>query len=252
MESSKNQEIKSKKASFLEMMRNTYPDVNYDDEEDIFGAIEKDINDKDEKIKKNEEEGKKIVDLFTQDPRSAEFFNSWVKGKNPIESLIELFGDEFRDALDDPEQREKFSKSYQSFLEKVAKSKEMDKKADENLLATFELFDKMQKENGWSDEEVQEIFTKINDIYQDGLFCIIKPETITMVAKALNYDSDIEEASRVGEIKGKNAKITEKLKKEDAPSGTPPTLGGDNDSGVQMKAKKKYPYAFAPGGVIER
>lgn len=243
-------EVKTKRQAFLDKMRESNPDVNYEDDEDIFGAIDKGITDRDDKIKRNEEENKKIVDLFTKDPRSAAFFSKWAKGGDPVMQLIELFGDDFKNALDDPDKKEEFARSYTAYLDRVSKNKELEKQADDNLQATIDTLDKLQQENGWSDEEAKNIFVAANNIFQDGLLNIIKPETFIMISHALNYDTDVEEAQRIGEIQGRNAKIASKIKK-DVPTDIPPTLGGGNDSGIDENPKRKVKYAFAPNGEVE-
>ena len=52
-------------------------------------------------------------------------------------------------------------------------------------------------------------------------------ETLDMARKALNYDADMAIATEEGEIAGRNAKITEQLRKSSKGDGTNP-LGGKN------------------------
>ena len=75
---------------------------------------------------------------------------------------------------------------------------------------------------------------------------IISAETFDMAAKALNYAVDVAEADRVGEIRGRNTKIEDKLRKEAVPGGVPPTLGGSGTGGeTEPKPKKKVYNPFS-------
>ena len=51
-----------------------------------------------------------------------------------------------------------------------------------------------------------------------------------MARKALNHDIDVETADREGEVRGKNAKIEEKLRKNRKNDGTA-NLSGKNNTG---------------------
>lgn len=241
MKDNETPEQKSKRQLYLESLKGKYPDANYDDDDDVFDLVSKEQEERDGKIGKYEEESKKLVDLFSSDPRSAELFNVWKDGGDPISYLMENFGDEFKAALDDPEQKDKFAQSYSKWLENVGKSKELKQQSDENLQATFSTLEAYQQEHNLSDEDAVKIFDAAHQIILDGIVNVIKPETFDMVAKALNYDVDVAEAQRVGEVRGRNAKIEEKLKKDETPAGVPPTLTGSGAGDLENKPKKK-PY----------
>jgi hypothetical protein len=54
-----------------------------------------------------------------------------------------------------------------------------------------------------------------------------------MILKALNHDADVEDAVREGEVKGRNTRIVEKLRKQKAGDGLPDMAAGGN-----METKK--------------
>lgn len=245
METTGNTEQKTKRQLHLERMKNKYPDANLDDDEVVFDLISKDNEASDNKIQQYEGESKKLVDLFSSDPRSAGLFNYWKDGGDPITYLIDNFGDEFKAALDDPEQKEKFAATYSKWLEGVAKNKELKQQADDNLQTTFATLEQYQKEHNLSDEDAVKIFDAVHKIILDGIVNIISAETFDMAAKALNYDVDVAEADRVGEIRGRNTKIEDKLRKEAVPGGVPPTLGGSGTGETEPKPKNKVYNPFS-------
>ncbi len=232
----------SKRGLFVSKYREAHPDDEFDeaDDEALFERIARDQEESANSLNKYKEEGKKLTDLFSSDPRAAGMFMSWKEGGNPIDYLLENFGDEFKEALNDPEKKEEFAKSYQKWLDKVANDGKMKQECDDNLQATFKTLEDLQAQNGWSDEESLNVFNAVHDIIMDGIYNKITAETFQLAAKALNYEKDVEDASMTGEIKGRNAKIEEKLQKDKTPEGLPPTLGGANGGAPEPKKAKKH------------
>lgn len=251
MKETENKEVKSKRGSFVEKYRSTHPDDEFDenDDEALFDRISRDQEESSGSLSKYKEEGKKLTDLFSSDPRAAGMFMSWKEGGNPVDYLLENFGDEFKEALDDPGKKEEFSKSYQKWLDKVANDGKMKQECDDNLQATFKTLEDLQAQNGWSDEESLNVFNAVHAIIMDGIYNKITAETFDMAGKALNYEKDVEDASMTGEMKGRNAKIEEKLKKDKPAEGLPPNLGGGNGGTPEPKKPKRHnPFA----GIDER
>ena len=62
-----------------------------------------------------------------------------------------------------------------------------------------------------------------------------------MVANGLNYENDIANASKDGEIRGRNTKIDLKLKKGSKGDGTIPLGGSDVTAGSGAKRKRSNP-----------
>lgn len=251
MENLENKEVKTRRQSFLDKMRETNPDVNYEDDEAIFGAIDDNFNTQNEKINRYEEESKKIVDMMSVNPRAAQFINSWNKGEDPILFMIETFGDDFKNALDDPKNREKFAEAHKKWLDGLAKNKQLQAEADDNMSASFDVLEKLQKDNGWTDEQTISIFNKAHDIILKGISNVIEPETFIMISKALSYDNDVAEAEKTGEIRGRNTKIDEMKKARKEPQNIPPTMGGSANT-TKKKEERVYSNPFAVGGKVKK
>ena len=239
-----NEDVKSKRATFVSKYREAHPDDEFDDADDeaLFDRVSRDSEESANSLNKYKEEGKKLTNLFSADPRAAGMFTSWKEGGNPISYLLENFGDEFKEALDDPEKKEEFGRSYQKWLDKVANDKSLKQECDDNLQATFKTLEDLQVQRGWSDEESLNVFNHVHDIIMDGIYNKIGVGTFEMAAKALNYEKDVEEAAMTGEIKGRNAKIEEKLQKDLLPEEMPVTLNGTNGGNPTPKQKRYNPF----------
>ena len=213
-----------------------------EDDENIFGAIDEDYGAADaaqEKMSKYEENSGKFVDMFYKDPKVAAFFNACRDGQDPIEFMIENFGDEFREAMDSEEGRKKYGEKHQAWLDRVASEKQLEEEAAANLDKTFETLDQFQQQHGLTEEQATEVFNWVHQVIIDGLVNIVKPETFEMAMKALNYDNDVQQAGDEGEIRGRNAKIEDKLKKKEAPAAVPPTLGTAATGSTEPKPKNR-------------
>lgn len=237
MEEVVNQDNRSKRDLLMERLAKKYPDKDFSDDENLFGQISDDYDANDEELNGYKEREGKFADLLNSDPRSASFLVDWKNGKNPLIALIERFGEEdFRDALDDPALREQLSEANQKFVERVAKEKELEEEYNSNITETLAYLDKLQEEDGLSDEEIAETMQFLANIVKDGIVGKFTPESIEMARKALHHDENVAVASEEGEVRGRNAKIEEKLRKKGAGDGLP-HLDGKN--GVKEKEHKR-------------
>lgn len=221
------EEVKSNRERFSERMKSKYPDRDFSDDEDLFGQINDDYDNYDKDVESYKEREKSLSDLFASDPRSGSFLTSWRNGGDPAVELVRQFGDDFVEALNDPERQDAIAQASKEFAEKVAKEKDFDEQYQKNIGETLELIATIQEEKGWSDEQVDTIMEFLVGIMKDGILGKFSRESIEMASKAINYDLDVEDASMQGEIRGRNTKIEEKLRKGNRSDGTA-NLSGKN------------------------
>lgn len=240
MEKPEKEKVPTKKELTLDRMRSRYPEDNFDDDEVLFGRIngdyddyDKQIADRDAEIENYRKNEKAFGDMFSSDPRSARWLTEWKRGEDPAIALIRELGSDIKDIIDDPERQEEVAKANKEFAERVAKEKEYEEEYKKNLDESLAYIDKLQSE-GISDDEIDAIMGLVITIVRDGLMGKFSPETIDMARKALNHDADVAAAGEEGEVKGRNAKIDEKLRKSKKNDGTA-ALGGNN-SGTRHKA----------------
>ena len=219
----------------MERIRGKYPDREFGDDEALFGQINDDYDDYDGRLKRYEEDEAALGDLFSADPRSASFLAAWKKGKHPAVALVEMFGDDFIEELKDPEKQEELAKASKDYAERVAKEKEYDELYQKNIEETREIIESMKEEEGLTDEDINRAMSFLATIMKDGILGKFSKESVHLALKALDYDADVEQAGAEGELKGRNAKIEEKLRRRKG-GDTLPQLGGQN--GVENERKK--------------
>lgn len=238
------QEIKTNRDRYTERLKSKYPDREYADDEALFGQINDDYDDYDKQLSDYQGREKALSDLFASNPRSAAFLTDWRKGEDPIVSLVRRFGDDFKDALEDPEKQEALAAANKEYADRIAKEGEFEEQYKSNLSETLSTIERIQQEQGLSDEDIDSAMEFLIGIMKDGILGKFSKESIDMALKAIRHDSDVEEAGHEGEVRGRNAKIEEKLRSGKKNDGTA-NLHGRNGGG---SGAREMPDLGAIGG----
>ena len=228
MASVDNQEIKAKKDLVLDLLKSKYPEAEYADDDALFEQIGKDYEEYEEQKKGYEEEHDALADLFAKDPKSASFFVEWQNGKDPIVNLLELYGNEILDIMDDPERQAELAEANKKFLERVAKEKQLEEEYNKNIEVSKQTLSDIQAEQGLTDEQIDKAMEFIVGVFTDAIIGKFDRETIKMALKATNYDADVEAATQEGDVRGRNAKIKEQLRTRNTNDGVAQLNGKNN------------------------
>ena len=220
-------QVKSKRDLLKERLHSKYPEKEFSDDEEFYGQISDDFDDSDKKLNDYKEREKTFSDMFTSDPRSASFITDWRNGEDPVIGLIRRFGPEIKDAIDDPNMQEQIAAANKEYIERLEQSKKLDEEYKQNISETLSYLDKMSEEGQLDDDKIDDAMALLLKIVHEGVAGKFTPETIDMAVKAINHDVDVEDADRAGEVRGRNAKISEKLKKSNKGDNLP-VLDGAN------------------------
>ena len=231
----------SGKDSFRERFGKRFPDVNADDEEAYYGAL----NGEFDRIDASDKAQKELGEVLARDGRSAGFLMVLKNGGNPMEYLIEQYGEDFRDALNDEEKAKEFAAAFAKHAEKRAESDKLRAQADANMQAMVDALDEAQKDGSFADEDAVKAFEYL---YADGglldriLVNNIKKEDWMMLMKAAKYDdmvaeneAKVAEARNEGEVAGRNANIDIQKKKQSQVKAMPTSV----PSGGSLKPAKE-------------
>lgn len=230
-------QIKSRRDQLGERLKKRYPDREYADDEALFGQINDDYDEYDKELSGYKDRESKLTEMFSNDPRSAQFITDMAQGKDPWTTLINRIGiDGVKEMLEDPAKMEDFAKSNKEYMQRVARQKSLEEEWQKNMKTTLAMLEQKQQEQGLTDEQLDAAADWIRDVTNDAVIGIIKPETIEMALKAINHDADVASASEEGEIRGKNAKVEAQLRKPKRGDGTP-TLGGANNAPAPSRQK---------------
>ena len=222
-----NQEVKSKRDALRERMLKRNPELNVEDPEAMSGGISDYLDELDGQIGEYRGREEKLTNMMNADPRSAHFLSSWANGEDPMIALVKLFGEDIRTILDDPE-----SEASKELARRTAEGQAYNAEADENIEKTKGIIAQWKQDNGLSDDEANEVLDFLEGVLQDSLRGIVSRESLDMGLKAIRHDEDVAEAASDAEVKGRNAKITEKLRLRSAGDGTV-ALAGKNGRSAQ-------------------
>lgn len=231
--------IKTGKELMIERLSVKHPDLNGEDDEALFGAISKDYDDYEAGAGDNarmKDALDKMLAVFEESPEAAALYVDLAKGgKSVLEYLIENYGDDFLEALEDrdPATIAKITEAENKYRQKMANNAELTKQASENLAISLDALDEAAKEAGISDEDKDKAFEAYANMLDDAIRNKVSKETWMMFIKGINHDKDVAEAADEGEVRGRNAKIVEKLRKPTEI--VPPTMSGQGASAPKRK-----------------
>jgi hypothetical protein len=134
---------------------------------------------------------------------------------------------EIKEIIDDPERQEEMAKANKEYVERVAKEKDLEETYQKNLSESLQTLEQMQQSEGLSDDDLDAAVGKLLQIASDAVIGKFAPETIKLMLNAINYDKDVAAAGDEGEVRGRNTKIEEKLRKPKGGDGTA-VLDGKN------------------------
>ncbi|MBQ2857942.1 MAG: hypothetical protein IJB60_09250 [Bacteroidaceae bacterium] len=235
MENNENKRVNSKKELLSQRMKDKYPDVNFDDDENLFGRINDDFDGFDNLIKDYKDRESKLAALFSDDPRSAEFLMNWMRGENPMVQLVKTFGTMgLKNMLEDENMLEEVAKANTEYLQKVAKAQKLEEQFEKNIEQSLKDVETLNE----SEEDIDNAVNWITRLVTEAQMGIYKPENIQMAIKAINYDRNLEEVAYEAEVRGRNAKIEEKMRQ--LGDGTP-QLGSRN---IKVKTTPKQGSIF--------
>ena len=240
-----NNPVRSRRDQHLERLRKKYPEKKFEDEEEIFGQISDDYDAFEAENGAMKERERSLSNMFRENPEAAFILNDMREGKDPVMSLVRRLGIEVRDVMDDPAMQEELEAANKEYLDRVAKSKQLDEEYERNMDTTLnKTLPEYQQQNGLSDEQIDAIGAAWVQIIREGIMGILSPETITLIANALNHDADVANAQEEGEVAGRNAKIMEKMRNSKKGDGIT-NLNGRNGTPSQKANKQQSVFDLA-------
>lgn len=230
---------KSRKDAFRERLSINRPDLNFDDEESFYGALNEDYDNFDNERNRYNENIKAANELFNKDERGAAFVGALADGKDGVVELVRLYGPEFIEALNDPDKQEALAEANADYAARNGKSKEMQASFDENDPVSREAL----AAAGISDEDFKRFCTFIADTVENMLVGKYDADVVKTVLNGMNHEALMKEAEDRGRIDGANSKIKEQRRQRGRGDGLPMAGGG---GGGDIVAEEPEPEAPKP------
>jgi len=220
---------KTRRQQVDERLRSKYPDMDFSDEETMYGRIDDDYNDYESRINTYKEREGKMTDLFNKNPRASRFVTDMANGKDPWLAVIaELGVDGVTDLMNDPAKQDAIAEANKEYVERIAKEKNLEDEYQKNFAESMELLSSIQEKRGLTDDVVDGAMDMVMKIVNDAIVGKFSEETIDLALKAMNHDADMDNARSEGMVAGRNEKIEEKLRKPQGGDGMPSLNGSNN------------------------
>lgn len=222
------QDVISNRDRFSQRFQERHPDFDMGDEEAFYGQLDADYGEYEDNASKSRQREEGLVKVFNDNPYAAQFVADLVNNRDPWCGLLERIGiDGLTELINDPERREAFAQANAKFQEDAAKEEEFKRQTEENLAETADTFDQLESE-GHSPEEVNAAADLLKSIANEVLLGKFTRQNMELAFHMLNRESEMAQAGYEGEVRGRNAKISESLRRPQPTDGVP-AIGGANN-----------------------
>lgn len=258
MEATDNQEVKNSRSKLRERYAKKYPDKvwegeNAESDENLYDYAADELGEMDSELDSYRTMNAKAEETFSKDRRAARSTMRILDGEDPAIVMVEEYGQDFLDALESEEGKEKFKAAIDKWKENEAKDKVSQEEFDANLGHTVDAMKNFADKNNIDDEKVGELISTLFGWLDNAVKGNITEDMLDAVAKANGYDMAVAEAREEGVINGRNEKIREKLKADKAsPTNLPPTVGSRSESEGEGYGKSKTGTLSMFGGIPVR
>ncbi len=218
--------------------REMYPELDMENEDAFYESANANLDELESYRKHNND----LIGTFNNNKAFASMLMAAKNGEDPYEWMASNLGADISELLSDPEYAKKISEAAKKFNDSQAKGEASRKEYEANVQNTLAELQKIQQETGWDNEKCYNLASKVYDIIDQGTKGLITAETFRMVMNGMNYDDDVKNARSEGEVAGRNAKISEQLKKEQKPEGIPPSIGTAKGQASAKNQQKKKSY----------
>ena len=240
-----NQDVMSSRDRLMSLASERYPDrkwkgqVGQDGQEgqdELEDAIYEMISDYSTKQAAYDENNGKLRDLLMSDPDCAELMQRWVETGDVRVALVEKFGDEL--GMSD-EAKTKFKDNLASWRKRKEENDRLTAESDANWNASLEALNSWGDGKGLSMEQKADVMGRLLAITFNGMEDKYGQDDFELALKALNYDTDVQNAREEGMVAGSNAKINTVKRGRAAAANMPPASpGGQGMRGQEPKPAK--------------
>lgn len=222
------QPTRSRRDTFREGFKARHPDVDMDDEEAYYGALDDEYNAQSKELERDRADNERLNRMFMENPNAAYFMNDLLDGKENVGvSLMRHFGQTFKDAVDDPteENVKAFADALDEHAKKVKENDRLQKEFEQNADLSETTIEQWAQQHNADGQQIDAMREFINGQFSKLLSGIITPEMLDFAYKGLNYDNAVAAAEERGAASGRNERIQERMRRGNG-DGLPRIQGG--------------------------
>ncbi|MBR5660577.1 MAG: hypothetical protein IKW99_03410 [Bacteroidales bacterium] len=245
MANSEEQIKTSPRGSLLARARERFPDRAFADPDaaepqegvaDLDEAIDEMLEEYSTRQAEYDEKNKRLVELLTTDPDSAEFVQRWVESGDPRTALVETFGDDLGIS---EERGAEFRGQLESWRERKRANDTLNEEAEANWQKSLADLESWGDAKALSLEQKRDVMLRLLSIAFNGMVNKYGPEDFELAYNAINHDADVASARQEGEVAGRNERIAAARRDRAAVSAMPPAIPG----GQGARSRERTPVA---------
>lgn len=225
-------------------LKDRYPEEEPADDDAWEGLYNRYMDESEAELGKYKNAEGKMTELCNIYPEFAELVYNMLENKMPLRAAVaKVFAQEDLIPQEGDDDYEAYKKAYEERVKGVKARDSQTKEIEANESKSIETIDVFCQEKGLTEEQKEELIRLINDHFTELLYKRISPEMLEGFLKQMNFDTAIQEAEKVGEIKGKNANIEAKRvneRKNESGDGLPDSGGGGKLNVVPKPKAKSF------------
>ena len=212
---------KTKRDEWLDRVRQKHPEHEFANDDDFYTSAmeDEDLNTKTAEERKAQEQS--LVDLIAERPQLGALLGNLKDMKDPeaVAKLIGMYGEDFKNSLDNEEALKAMAEAQSARMEREAKNKSFAEQCDKDFESRLGMIGAFCESKGMGEDDAAKFIGTYLDFCYRGSTSKFEEADLEAFFKGSNYDNDIQEAETKGKIKGANEKI--ELKKKENASDVP-------------------------------
>lgn len=215
--------------------RNSERQFADDDDEALWGAMNEDSEADEEELGRYRKNSEDFNKFLQSDPKSLSFMSRWRRDGSPIAGLVSEYGEDIVADITNPDNQEMVAEAQKEYLERIAKSKELDEMYEANVNESRQVKQDMIDEGTYSEEEINEAVRAIGKDFEDFLVGKISRDAIEVKILGMKYDADVAQAGEKGEVRGRNQNIQREFEARRKRGDGLPSLPGSSNGNERRR-----------------
>jgi hypothetical protein len=183
---------------------------DFDSDDAFEEALIEHLDGLEEYQKRGQEVNAKLISVFESEPIIADIVNAVIKGASTREALALHFDPEDLAAIEGDPDYDGWKKNSEERTKKLQEKQAREAEYGENLNYSQAQIQEFAQENNLTDEAAEKFLNQLDDVLGDLYKGRVSKQFLSMMQKALNYESDVQGARETGEITGRNENIEAK------------------------------------------
>ena len=220
-------------------LKDAFPDKEFESEEDLQESLDLYIEDLEKKYKEKSDQIQGLNKIFEERPVFLSLMDDIDNGATEIEAIARNFDEKaLREALDSKDKKvsAEWARGKVEREKRLAEQKKRQETLEININESSLTFDAFVKENNLGNKK-SEFERYVEQHVTDIIAGKVSKDLLSALYKASNYDNDVGEAKKLGELQEKNKKIIMRKKREKEEGDGLPNIKGGQKKQSQPKPR---------------